>query len=115
MEKDQFGRPEAGEPDAPFTLPPEAIEALKRGNPIEAIKIIRKVTGAGLAEAKGLVDHIQKGMKGARPSAPMHVAHPHIPRPGLGPGEVPRGGGSGKWFALIAGGLIAVLAALYYR
>jgi hypothetical protein len=102
-------------PTAALKLPPEAIEALKQGNLIEAVKILR-AAGFGLAEAKAVMDQIQKATPdGARFSAHKAGAHPHIPRPGLGPGEVPRGGGSGKWFLLIAVGLIAVLAALYFR
>lgn len=39
-----------------FTMPAEAISAIKRGEKIEAIKIIREATGIGLKEAKDIVD-----------------------------------------------------------
>lgn len=112
----EFDKPEGRDPNASFTLSPAALEALKRGSPLEAIRIIREATGVGLAEAKSIVDQIHKAMPGgARFSTHKPVAHAHIPRPGLGPGEVPRSGGPGKWLALIAVGTIAVLAALYFR
>ncbi len=37
-------------------------EALRRGDKIEAIKIYRELTGAGLAEAKRAVDGIEAGL-----------------------------------------------------
>jgi ribosomal protein L7/L12 len=111
----QFGRPEGRDPQAAFRPPPEAIEALKRGNLVEAVKILRRA-GVGLAEAKAILDQIQKATPaGARFFAHKPATHLHVPTPGLGPGEVPRGSGPGKWFALIMIGLVAVLAALYFR
>lgn len=41
-------------------LPPEAIEALERGEMIQAIKIVRETYGLGLRESKDLVDrHVE--------------------------------------------------------
>jgi ribosomal protein L7/L12 len=37
---------------------PRVVEALKRNNIIEAIKIYREITGVGLAEAKSAVEGI---------------------------------------------------------
>jgi ribosomal protein L7/L12 len=37
---------------------PRVVEALKRNNIIEAIKIYRELTGVGLAEAKSAVEQI---------------------------------------------------------
>ena len=37
-------------------VPPELVSALQRGKLIEAIKIYRSMTGAGLAEAKAAVE-----------------------------------------------------------
>ena len=37
-------------------LPEEVVDALRRGRTIEAIKHYRKATGAGLAEAKSVID-----------------------------------------------------------
>jgi len=45
----------------PDSLPPDVVEALKLGKPIEAIKRLRKSTGVGLAEAKALVDAFSAG------------------------------------------------------
>lgn len=45
----------------PDSLPPDVVEALKLGRPIEAIKRLRKATGMGLAEAKALVDAFSAG------------------------------------------------------
>ncbi|MEM1450277.1 MAG: hypothetical protein AAF957_19460 [Planctomycetota bacterium] len=38
------------------SLPDEVADALRRGRTIEAIKLYRKATGAGLAEAKSAID-----------------------------------------------------------
>ena len=37
-------------------LPDNVVDALRRGNKIEAIKLLREQTGAGLKEAKDAVD-----------------------------------------------------------
>jgi hypothetical protein len=42
---------------------PRVIEALKRGQAIEAIKIYREITGLGLAEAKSEVEKIWARIK----------------------------------------------------
>src|SRR5437868_7485225 len=99
-------------------IPPEVLEALKQGNKIEAIRLLRQSTKLGLAEAKAAVEVLDKmkGMVGAvqaianvaqsaRPTAqqPSSVAKPVGPvkmqparpqpslrRPGMSPGEEPR-------------------------
>jgi hypothetical protein len=111
-------------------LPPTVIEALEAGNKIEAIKRLRAITGQGLKESKDWIDSYERSggeevrefdrPDGGEPAKARFAAHqPAAPapisRPGLGPGEVPRGSGPGKWFALIMIGLVAVLAALYFR
>jgi ribosomal protein L7/L12 len=60
---------------SPVQLPIEALQALRRGNAIEAIGIVHKKTGIGLMEAKDTVDAYRR-------------RHPD-PRHGLSPGEVP--------------------------
>ena len=50
-------------------LHPDARLALQRGNPIEAIKIVRERTGLGLKEAKELVDR-HAGRVAAEPAPP---------------------------------------------
>jgi ribosomal protein L7/L12 len=59
------------DPSAPFGtefdiaggdgLPSSFYNALNNGKKIEAIKIYRNVTGAGLAEAKAAVDAMERG------------------------------------------------------
>lgn len=43
-------------PDQPPHLPPAAVDAIRRGNRIEAIKIVREIRLLGLKEAKDQVD-----------------------------------------------------------
>lgn len=53
------------------SLPPDVLDALRRGRTFEAIKRLRKATGLGFAEAKALVEHA-----GAlATSAPAHAPH----------------------------------------
>src|SRR5437868_2709931 len=106
-------------------IPPGVLEALKAGNKIEAIRLMRESTKMGLAETKAMVEMLDKvkGIAGpaqaianvlqgkvaaaqARPTVSKPVGtvkmHAHAPvnvptrRPGLGPGEVPRES-SGAW------------------
>ena len=56
-------------------LPLEAMQALRRGNEIEAIRIVREKARIGLKEAKDTVDAYRR-------------ANPDV-RAGLSPGEVP--------------------------
>ena len=80
-------------------LPPAVVDALRRGNKIEAIKLLREAMGGlGLAEVKAFVDRLERG--GAAAPAPkatvkpaMRSAHPAPAAPrrdGLSPGEEPR-------------------------
>jgi hypothetical protein len=41
-------------------LPPDVVDALKRGEKIEAIKSYRSVAGVGLKEAKDFIEDIQR-------------------------------------------------------
>ena len=102
-------------------FPPEVLEALKKGNKIEAIKLLRAAAKVGLAEAKSVVDALQNAQGGkapaASPPAPKRpnvgLAHKHHPvnpnlirRPGLSPGEVPRSGDGMGWVVVLVGGLM---------
>jgi hypothetical protein len=102
-------------------LPPEVVDALRRGNKIEAIKLLREAIGVGLAEAKGLVDHHEAG-GGARPAGkpaaarpaaarPVHAPTPAPRRDGLSPGEEPRSSNPATVIAVI---LFAALALWLY-
>jgi len=44
---------------SPDSLPVEVVDALRRGNKIEAIKLVRDATGLGLKEAKDAVERIE--------------------------------------------------------
>ncbi|HEX4780339.1 MAG TPA: ribosomal protein L7/L12 [Usitatibacter sp.] len=80
----------------------EVLNALRTGNKVEAIRLIREKSGMGLAEAKALVDAYDqfKGVAGAakgtiaRHVAGVQQAPGTTPLPGLSPGEEPRGGGA---------------------
>ena len=80
-------------------LPAQVLEALRRGNKIEAIKLLREATQVGLAEAKGVIDALDaRANPGRAPTASpppakkvVTQAPPRRPRvDDLGPGEVPR-------------------------
>ncbi|MCQ3935615.1 MAG: hypothetical protein DPW18_01080 [Chloroflexi bacterium] len=45
--------------DNPNAPDPRIIEFLKRGNKIEAVKVYRELTNAGLAEAKSVIDALE--------------------------------------------------------
>ena len=69
-------------------LPPTVVDALQRGDKLEAIKLMREITGIGLKEAKDTVEsspHAAGASAGAR----------------LSPGEVPRTGPLG-WAVIVA-------------
>jgi hypothetical protein len=82
----------------PKSLPPEVIDALRRGNKIEAIRRLRTATHLGLAEAKDQVDEYELETAADRPMSsnaassavrvPYATATPRDPK--LSPGEVPR-------------------------
>lgn len=109
-------------------LPPTVVEALVGGNKLEAIRRLKQITGMDLKAARDWVESYIRtnpepgsellqsfeGEASTRPHSPPKPAALHA-RPGLAPGEVPPGRGAAKWLALIAVGLIAVLAALYFR
>jgi ribosomal protein L7/L12 len=55
-------------------LPKGAADLLARGQKIEAIKVYRMATGAGLAEAKAAVEAYQRRPQGPGPSSGEGVA-----------------------------------------
>jgi hypothetical protein len=109
----------------PHSLPPDVVEALKLGRPVEAIKRLRKASGMGLAEAKALVDAFSRGKTAYQPPASkprerregtprrnempatvhphQYVAHqqPAVSRAGLGQGEVPRSNSAFWWVVFL--------------
>lgn len=110
-------------------LPPEVLEALRRGRTLEAIKLLRK-SGFGLAEAKRLLEwqarrntiptRARPPDEADAPSPPPRpMAHPHAPQPTmtsigkrLSPGEEPRGAGNGLGIGVLL--VAGILAALYF-
>jgi len=118
------------EPTNRPTFPPAVLEALKRGNKIEAIKLLRQVTKMGLAETKALVDAIEAQRTAGGPGAPnrttsasaaqpsirirQHPTHHYVPhsKSGLSPGEVPRTGDSlgWLWVVLVVAAAVVMLA-----
>jgi hypothetical protein len=101
-----FDHPPGRDPDASFVLPPEALDALRQGNPIQAIKLVREATGVGLAEAKAIVDEVQLNL----PSGIGSVRRASVR---LAPGEVPRGSAGAKWAVVIAAIVAAVLIGFF--
>ena len=75
-------------------LPDKVVEALKRGNKVEAIKLLREQTGVGLKEAKDAVD--ASGIEGPAKSSGEGSARVKIP-----------------WMILLV--VIALLAYTYLR
>ena len=98
------------------SIPPEIVNALRSGNTIEAIRLLRK-SGLGLAEIKGMVETFAgETAAGAAAAAAAKAstkttkavvkaavpARPSRPRySNLSPGEMPRAGGNGPAAVLI--------------
>jgi len=99
------------------SIPPDVLKALREGRQIDALKLLRKNSGVGLAEAKALVDAVLRSQAASqtkagdtklRISIPLHPARDR----NLSPGEVPRTS-SGPWtIALVLGAVIAALLLL---
>ena len=99
---------------------PEVTEALKQGNKIDAIRILREKTGLGLAEAQDAVERQFSRYSSSSTSssldspAPVSTPTPYsgstIVRPGLSPGEVPHTKGGRWWIAVV----IVIGAVIYY-
>jgi hypothetical protein len=106
----------AGNPIA--TAGPEIMEALKKGNKVEAIKLLREASGLGLAEAKQWIDRYEaaklKVETAGRTVAQHHAAPQHVykPRPGLSPGQVAPDSG-GPLAAIVAVVIAAALGAYF--
>jgi ribosomal protein L7/L12 len=85
----------------PGGFPPAAADALRRGNKIEAIRLVREHHGIGLKEAKDLVEQHEQLI--------VPTVDSLAPRDGLSPGEVPRSSGRITWLlvaAALAAGLV---------
>jgi len=118
--------------DPLYSLPPPVVAAFQRGNVVEAIKLLRQHRPQlGLAEAKALVDALQKqgqarvNVKAQVTTSVHHDSKPHTPpahaplnpaamNPHVTPGEVPRGGNAAAGIAIIVGIIVVVIAATYF-
>jgi len=104
-------------------LPPAVIDALRRGDKIAAVKLLREATRIGLAEAKGAIDALEAAKSGRpAPAAPASAAKPaqrvalrHGPRrpreDDLGPGEEPHSSASAAATVML---LAAVALVVWY-
>lgn len=79
------------------SMPQAAIDALREGSKIEAIRLVREHTGLGLKAAKDMVDGYERQM-------------PDAARGRLSPGEVGRGVGVLPWVI----GAVALAALAYF-
>jgi len=105
------------------SLPPNVVEALRRGDKIGAIKLLREVARVGLAEAKNAIDtanrqsathkpdHNKPAAAGTPPHSPPHQvpAASTLYSPGLSPGEVPRASSGARFVVLLIVAVIAIL------
>ena len=89
--------------------PDEVVAAIRAGRKVEAIRLLRLASGMGLAEAKAMVEQIERQMPGRHAPAKASRPEPH-----LSPGEVPRRG-AGKWLAVLAIAVAAVAYAIFSR
>jgi hypothetical protein len=116
-------------------IPPQVLQAMQRGNLIEAIKLLRQQKPQlGLAEAKALIEAIQRQANvpplvqkaqarvegamhahdaGHPPRGPAHPLPSSMMNPHVSPGEVPRTG-SGSVFAVMVIAIVVVVAAAVY-
>jgi hypothetical protein len=107
------------------SLPPQVLEALKRGNKIEAIKLLRAVMSVGLAEAKSVVEAHDRMSGDSAPRAKPKAAPPSMASKhtsayirarddDLSPGEVPRSSASPLGI-VVAIAAVAAAAWLYVK
>lgn len=88
---------------------PAVVDALRKGNKIEAIRILREKSGLGLEEAKDVIDRAPMQPSAIKQSVP-NMSAPPTALPGLSPGEVPQTKGGRWWIAAV----IVAGAVLYY-
>lgn len=86
-------------PAQPPHLPPAVIDAIRLGNKIEAIKILREVRGISLKDAKEAVDAYAEG----RPA----------PRSGEARGPIVEAGAS--WLPWLVALVVATLLGYFYN
>ena len=109
-ERDDFEdlRPSVARQDGKLVIPPDAVDAMRRGDLISAVKVLRQVKGMGLAEATAALAQFQHQAPRSIPRPAPHRFHAK----GLSPGEVPRAGAANPavWIILFAAVLVIVYA-----
>ncbi len=115
------------QPHKPAATPPlqalgkDVLDALRSGEYLRAIKLLRQQPGMDLKQAKDMIDAARaqlqtmtQGYANNATQAPHAPQAPPLPelhqRPGLAPGEVPRGADSALWWIVLA---VAAFAAWY--
>lgn len=93
---DHYARTQGAPPGVEAPLPPDVMQALRNGNKIEAIRLVREHRGLGLREAKLLVDALEAGEP--------------LPHGNLSP-VAPRRSSPLLWLAIV----LAVAAYIIYR
>ena len=97
-------------PDPLDRLPPQVLDAMRRGSLLEALKLLRQ-SGIGLKDARALLE--AQRSRADSPAAPSRTAQPatrfesHQPTPGavlgdLSPGQVSNAGNTAWWWILLA-------------
>ena len=101
-------RPSVSSHDGKLVIPPDAVNAMRKGDLVGAIKVLRQVKGVGLAEAKAAFTQLQRQAPKPLPRSPLEALHAK----GLSPGEVPRASAAHPvlWIVLVAGVLVTVYA-----
>lgn len=93
----------------------DVLDALRSGEYLRAIKLLRQQPGMDLKQAKDIIDAARVQLQTMAQGHAMHGdVRPQLPelhqRPGLAPGEVPRGADSALWWVVLA---VAAFAAWY--
>src|SRR5512138_380607 len=100
--------------DPHLQLPEKVVGALRAGNPVLAIKLLRELKGIGLKEARDLLVAVRDGLPvDAKPAAkreppPQNVQRAAKRPTGLAPGEVPHT--DGVLWRVIVGIALTLLA-----
>lgn len=112
LDRSKVAKATVGEAFGSLLQIPGVADAIRKGNKIDAIRILREKTGLGLKEAKGSIDQFRGSSMGdgAHPEPPKQQPEwqPTLSRRGLSPGEEPQTIWSRWWIvALIILGALA--------
>ncbi|MEO5694717.1 MAG: hypothetical protein ABIQ72_16415 [Usitatibacter sp.] len=103
-------------------IPPALMEALKGGNKLEALKLLREAAKSGKVDPKSMVEALAgvkvaagqaRGLRTGDVIRHHHSSlHEYRARPGLSPGEEPDAGGSSWWVLVFLGFGVFIYALL---